>query len=304
MRTALKHAVETASCASGLTILSRRLNRAHALVLAYHNIVPEGAAVRGDASLHLRQADFADQLDLLLCTHDVVPLDALSAPTQRGRPRAAITFDDAYTGALTAGVAELVKRGLPATIFVAPAFIGGSSFWWDVVATDDAAGLQPTVRDKVLLDMAGSDAQARAWAAQNARVRSDLPAHQLAAAEVDLASAVASGLITLGSHTWSHPNLARLEAAQLDAELTRPLAWLRERFDAVLPVLTYPYGLHSPQVETAAARAGYESAFLIAGGWLRDAAARSQRFELPRLNVPAGLSLHGFEMRTSGLLLS
>ena len=71
-----------------------------------------------------------------------------------------------------------------------------------------------------------------------------LPAYACSATESELTGVAAVAGITFGSHTWSHPNLAALEAQPLDAELHRPLAWLRERYEGVLPVLTYPYGLH------------------------------------------------------------
>ena len=66
--------------------------------------------------------------------------------------------------------------------------------------------------------------------------------------------------------------------------------------------LSYPYGLTSPTAAQAVERAGYVGAFLVEGGWL----PRQQRFyhpfALPRLNVPAGLSVEGFQLRLSGLL--
>jgi peptidoglycan/xylan/chitin deacetylase (PgdA/CDA1 family) len=106
--------------------------------------------------------------------------------------------------------------------------------------------------------------------------------------------------ITLASHTWSHPNLAALAAAELEDELQRPLAWLRERFTGVLPFISYPYGLSSPAVERAAADAGYEAALRIDGGWLRDGSVN--RYAIPRLNVPSGISDAGFRLRCSGVL--
>lgn len=114
---------------TGATSISRALHRHHVMVLAYHNIVPHGEPIVGDRSLHLEQREFARQLDWIDRTYDVVPLTAIfNAKETHGRPRAAITFDDAYRGAVTAGVAELVERDMPATIFVAPGFVGGNSF--------------------------------------------------------------------------------------------------------------------------------------------------------------------------------
>ena len=82
-------------------------------------------------------------------------------------------------------------------------------------------------------------------------------------------------------------------------ELTRSLEWLTHRFASVVPWLAYPYGLGSPEIGRAAAEAGYRGAFGISGGWLPR--TDPDAFDLPRLNVPAGVSLHGLALRLGGL---
>src|SRR3989454_12415715 len=105
----------------GLAKLGRVRRREHTLVLTYHNIVPERSPPFGDRSLHLPRPLFVRQLEQLLRTHAVVPLEDVLAPARPShRPRVAITFDDAYRGATVMGVEELTKRGLPATLFVVP----------------------------------------------------------------------------------------------------------------------------------------------------------------------------------------
>ncbi len=294
---------EASLSGSGLARIARAQRRRDVLVLAYHNIVPEGARAVGDASLHLPQRAFARQLDALRTTHRVVPLaEILSGTGESDRPRAAITFDDAYAGAVEAGVAELVRRGLPGTVFVAPAFVNGGTFWWDEIADAAAGEVEPAVREHALTALRGRVEEVRAWAAGEGIRLNSLPSHQRVASERALAEAAAQPGITLASHSWSHPNLTALTAAELDEELTRPLAWLRARFGSVVPWLTYPYGLYSPEVEAAAARAGYEGALRVEGGWLSPAAGGYRPHALPRMNVPAGLSQRGFELRAAGLL--
>lgn len=302
MRSVLKRSFEGALCYSGITRALRARRRGDVIVLAYHNIVPEGEETGGDLSLHLSQRDFARQLDLVARTHDVVPLSALlepSAPPPR-RPRAVVTFDDAYLGAVTAGVEELARRGLPATVFVAPALLGGCTFWWD--ALSGPRGLSEEVRQHGLEALAGKDPEIRAWAAGRGVAETKLPAHMATASEEDLRRAVGVHGITLGAHTWGHVNLARLEEAELDAELVRPLSWLQERFDAVVPWVTYPYGLYSPLVERRAVAAGYAGGFRVDGGWLPARDGDRAPFALPRCNIPAGMTRQGFELRVSGLL--
>lgn len=300
-RARVKWAVERGLLLSGIPRAARWRRRGEVLVLAYHDVVPHGAARVGDRSLHLPQAAFARQLDLLAATHDVIPLEqALARGALRSsRPSAVVTFDDAYRGAVTAGVEELAGRGLPATIFVPPSYVGDGVFWWDLLATDGAGEVPPALRARALGELAGRAESIFARVGRGAAAPATIPSHARCASEDELRRAVAVPGITLASHTWSHPNLAALAPEELDAELRRPLAWLRERFDAVLPVLTYPYGLASPAVEHAAEAAGYEAALRIDGGWLPR--APHHRYALPRLDVPSGLSPHGFRLRSAGL---
>ncbi|MDR0787717.1 MAG: polysaccharide deacetylase family protein [Gemmatimonadota bacterium] len=296
----LKQLIETVLVESGIPRLARARLGGQALVLAYHNVVPERETARGDLSLHLPRRAFAAQLDTLLRTHDVVSLEeAVRSDPHARRPRIAITFDDAYRGAVLCGVEELSRRGLPATIFVAPAFTGGGTFWWDALAGEH--GLDESLRAEALGTLQGKDHLVRARAAERGLMEHPLPWYQTAADESELADAIRVPGIRLGSHTWSHPNLAALGNAELHEELRRPLVWLQQRFPGALPWLTYPYGLSSAAVERAAAEEGYKGALRVAGGWMNPAGTPAP-FALPRYNVPAGLSTRGFTLRTAGLL--
>ncbi|HSH46168.1 MAG TPA: hypothetical protein VK966_09945, partial [Longimicrobiales bacterium] len=116
----MRGAAETLITGSGLTALARRGARDSVAVLAYHNVVEPEFAGRGDASLHLPLDRFVAQVEWIAATHDVVPLDSVAFPRNgqaRGRPRAVITFDDAYRGAVRYALPELERRGLPATVF-------------------------------------------------------------------------------------------------------------------------------------------------------------------------------------------
>lgn len=298
-RAVVKAVVERSAVASGAVSFGRRRMRHRTMVLAYHNIVPDDSDVAGDRPLHLRRADFAAQLDVLAETHDVIPLTDLLAPrTHARKPAAAITFDDAYSGAVTLGLDEVTMRGLPATVFVAPAFVDGGSFWWDAVA-DARSGLHPDVRTRALGELRGSDAAVRQWAAESgsasARVVASV-ACVATAAEIQLAARRPG--ITMGSHSWSHANLTRLSDEELGEELARPMAWLRNHVPGALPWLTYPYGAFNRKVAAAAERAGYDAALAVSGGWTTTPPA--DRYSIPRVNVPAGISLAGFQMRAAG----
>ena len=219
--------VEAGMVAGGAAHWSRRRNASKVLVLAYHDIVPSGELIKGDRSLHLPQEEFAGHLDELARTHDIVSLSAALRPTTDAtRPRAVITFDDAYRGALTAGVAELRSRRLPATIFISPSFVGGGTFWWDRVADDDE-GLDAAFRQAALTEARGVTESVVAIASQTGMALSSAPDYALCASQEELSRALQHDGITFGAHTWTHPNLLRMTGDELRSEMVRPLEWLR-----------------------------------------------------------------------------
>lgn len=299
-RGAVKTALEVALVGSGFAALRRRRLAGRTLILAYHNVVADEVAQVGDLANHLALSTFAAQMAELRETHDVVPLPEVLTPPKSKRPRAAVTFDDAYRGAIVNAVPALVRLGLPATFFVAPAFVGGGSFWWDALAKPNGGGLDATDRDRALNELRGEDGPVRQWARQAGRTLTEPPADWRVATEQQLIDAASKPGITLGSHTWGHPNLTRLTQDELAREMSRPLAWLRERVPTTLPWIAYPYGSFNADTERAARDAGYTAGLAVSGGWMGHAVGN--RFALPRLNIPRGLSRRGFTLRGADLL--
>jgi peptidoglycan/xylan/chitin deacetylase (PgdA/CDA1 family) len=254
--------------------------------------------------LYVTQQRFAAQLDILAEVADVVPLADIDTPATAPRdvrPRVAITFDDAYQGAVTCAVDELEARRMSATIFVAPGCLGGRVFWWDALS-HGAGHMDDAVRAHALETLAGSDAAIIAWARDSGiQVRTDLPAYARSATTRELQNAIARSGITVGSHTWSHVNVARVNEADLESEMNQSLSWLRaEAGSKCIPWLAYPYGLESDLSRRAAESAGYVFALRIEGGWHRrtDVPALAR----PRLNVGAGMSDNAFRARILGSL--
>ncbi len=271
------------------------------LILAYHNVVPDQIQGQGDQSLHLAVSDFLRQVDLIQQYGEIRPLaDLLAAAPDGGRPQIAITFDDAYRGAVELALPELERRGLPSTVFVAPGLLGCRSFWWDEVASI-REGLAGDIRRRALEDHGGRHEAIRAGIS-TPPLAGALPAYYGCAGEDQLRALIRLGQVTLAAHSWSHPNLARLDADELATELSRPLDWLKATAVATLPVLAYPYGISSPTVALAVERAGYQAGLLVGGGWFTPPA--SHRWAIPRYNVPAGISDDGFRLRLSGFLLA
>jgi peptidoglycan/xylan/chitin deacetylase (PgdA/CDA1 family) len=298
VRRRIKRILEGTLARSPLAAAGRRRRRHRALILAYHNVVPDQESREGDTSLHLTQSQFAAQLDFLLEHYDVVTLDEAISGRSPKRSPVVVTFDDAYRGAMTVGLHELERRSLPATVFVSPGLLGQST-WWDVLSGPDGSGLSDDTRSLVLDRHAGLHPPA-----------ADLPAtphagwepgHNKRIIDEDgMTLAAQYAKLTVASHAWSHPNLAQLHNTVLVEQLEKPIAWLAERFQGRFrPWLAYPYGLFSEETRNAAQRVGYEFAFAVTGG--PTPIPPVDLHAIPRFNIPAGISLPGFALRLSGV---
>lgn len=299
----IKPIAEAVLARGGPARLLRALGNRRDCVLAYHNVLPDGAESGGDTSLHVRRSRFADHLDRIQETCRVVPLSRiLDEPTSDdGRTRVALTFDDGYRGALAEGLEEVEQRGLSATVFVPPRTLGGRTFWWDLVVDRNGEPLRGMARRVALEIFRGEEERVLEWADRAGLGRSEVHPMARSASLAELDRAAARPGVTLAPHGWSHANLAALDDEEVAAELERSLAWLRQRYGtAVIPVVSYPYGRSSPGVERRARAAGYRAGMGVSGGALPRMV--SEPMALPRINVPSGLSSDGLHLRLSGIL--
>lgn len=297
VRSFLRGAREKALVAAGSSRRARARSPGHLSILAYHNIISDREKPAGDRSLHLRLSEFRKQLDLLVEHFDFVELKrAHTLGAIRERPAVAITFDDAYWGALKLGIPELFARRIPVTVFVCPGLLGGEGFWWDRLSSPEN-GMDPEVRREVLETYQGIQERSLAHFSPG-RIPDSLRPAQIE--ELDEASGFPN--VSLASHTWAHPNLARLGLEGIADQLETSRSWLRERYpESVLQKhISFPYGLFDDRVIRTAQEMGFEHFYRIEGG--RSELPLSAPYILPRLNIPAGISIRGFELRASGVL--
>lgn len=281
--------------------MARRRVHPSAVILAYHGIVPRGETVAGEASLHTDQEVFGEQLDALAETHDVVPLGQVLAAAHPERPRAAITFDDAYLGCLTAGAEELEKRGLPYTVMVAPGILG-TPCWWDLLAVETGA-LAPELREAALWGARGDTDHVLRWAREEGvRVGPELPPWAIPADEDRVRSWAERPGAAVGAHSWGHANLCALDPGELRADLQRCATWFSRRFGDTEPWFAYPYGIHDDRVKAACADL-FPSGLRIDGGLaVRRGRPPGDPLSVPRVNVPRGLTINGLRLRLAGIL--
>jgi peptidoglycan/xylan/chitin deacetylase (PgdA/CDA1 family) len=294
----LKRMVAATAVRLGAERMGRRLNPSAVPVLTYHNVLPPGVERSGDRSLHVDFDAFRRQMDHLQVAYDVVPPHAALGDPSSDKPRVAITFDDAYRGAVDTAFPELSARGLPATVFVAPGILGSRGMWWDALA-DPESGLRADVRDHAIHREDGDHERVMRWASSNGMTPCLVPEAFGIATEEELRAALASSVISVGAHSWGHLNLAGLDAHRLREELEPTRDHLAERFREWVPWLAYPYGLHSPRAVDAAATTGHDGAFIVGGGLMTQ---REPRHALPRVGIPAGVAEPVFRLMLAGLV--
>lgn len=267
-------------------------------ILCLHSLTSPDLPGAGDA--HISSAAFGALLDVARACGEIVPLGDLIERHEEGRSTAglvAITFDDAYA-ALVPVLSELMmRRPVPVTIFaVSDAADAGRSFWWDRIADlhplvpeprwrafEAACGLPEVFRSGQPREY-GPLRPLRQWVL--AAFAGRWPAHlepELSALESEagcrtrqrsmrveeLASLARMPEISIGVHTVSHPVLPLLPPAEMRSEISGNHAWLRERFDRVLPVLAVPFGLYDARTLAAARAAGMRASLTLSGRQLR-----------------------------------
>ncbi|HEY8427921.1 MAG TPA: polysaccharide deacetylase family protein [Sandaracinaceae bacterium] len=118
----------------------------------------------------------------------------------------------------------------------------------------------------------------------------------------ELRALLDSGLVTIGSHAYTHRSLAMLPAAEARDEAKRSKDCLEERLGVPVHSFAYPFGTRadfSRVTDRALADAGYEIAFNSMHGVIR---AGSDPISLPRVKVEGGEAPWMFELLRRGAM--
>ena len=101
------------------------------------------------------------------------------------------------------------------------------------------------------------------------------------------------GRFAFGAHTRTHPRLTELTAAEVDEEVAGSRADLEAELGVPVLLFAYPFGDRSPEVEAAAASAGFLAACSVASGRNRPA---ENGYALRRIEVQGTDSLVRFAL--------
>ena len=244
----------------------------------------------------------------------------LRAGTLR-RNHVAITFDDAYLDNLTCARPILARHNVPSTVFAVSDYVrDGRGFWWDewtrlVLAAPTRADFSLALGPHSFnfqWDATPAPSRWRSWQAphgarqatfteayphlqkadpslrdaffESLRLRlgdARLPAER-SMNTAELQAHLANDLFELGSHTMTHPPLARIDARTAATEIEASRDALVSLSGAQIAGIAYPYGSCSDEVEKMTAESGYDWACTTRSGGIVPGLSQ---FALPRLAV-------------------
>ena len=165
--------------------------------------------------------NFVRQLESIRRTARVLPASHRGT-LPSDKPNVAITFDDAYVSVAKNALPALAARGFHSTIFVPTAMLGGAPTWQMEDGSPDSFEVV-------------------------------MPAEQIAK--------LSSSLVTLGSHSCTHPRLSRLALSEARVEIEGSRTILQELTAHDIQLFALPYGDHNASTIEICRMAGYEIVF-------------------------------------------
>jgi peptidoglycan/xylan/chitin deacetylase (PgdA/CDA1 family) len=211
-------------------------------------------------------ARLARQLRYLRRAFTIVPLAAfaasLSAPRTPGeRRRAAIVFDDGLRSNVLVAYPLLRSLGIPATFFVCPGLIEERRWLWTHEARRRLEFAGRCLRQDLAAELGGpagielfvqwmkemefqrrTRVEARLRQATAAFVPSDRDREAFSLAEWDELRALDPSIVTVGSHSMTHPILPSLSAAEIEAELRDSRRMIEAKLARPAEFFSYPNG--------------------------------------------------------------
>jgi peptidoglycan/xylan/chitin deacetylase (PgdA/CDA1 family) len=293
----LKSLGRSISFHAGLSsVMARR--QACARILMYHGTTTESAPA---LAAQLRYLARKFKIVSLSAMVDHLAQQGAAAPNE-----IVLTFDDGLRNNFTVVYPVLRDLQVPATFFVCPDLIGSGRWLWNHEARCRLQSLKPEalteVRSKLLAANVSVEGMVewvktlkppqRRWAEE--MIRQATPDFRPTAAQGEAydimnweeLSALDPALITVGSHTLSHPILTTLTPGELDRELRESRRLLEQKLGREISFFCYPNGSYDDRVYQAV-RNNYSAAVTTETGVL----SRKDHFDLHRLpRIPSAES--------------
>jgi peptidoglycan/xylan/chitin deacetylase (PgdA/CDA1 family) len=275
--------------------LAGKDERPSARILLYHGTPRAGAAA------------LERQLRWVKRRFNIVPLRSIVAAASNGGAVdgwLALTFDDGLRNNVEVAYPLLHRLAIPATFFICPGLIDRASWLWTHEVRRRLARLDAGARRELAAEWGASpelepfgDWMKRLDLAARRRVEARLreatpgfaptPGEQ---ADFDLAGwdelkRLDPAIVSIGSHSLTHPILPNTPAAEIETEVRDSRRQLEGRLQRPVEFFAYPNGDYDTRTE-ACVRRHYRGAVTASRGLVRRG---NDAHRLPRLVAPRGV---------------
>jgi peptidoglycan/xylan/chitin deacetylase (PgdA/CDA1 family) len=270
-------------------------------VISYHRVVEhfEESSRSSIASMLISTRMFEQHLDWVGRHYEFVSLDEVGSrlenDTGSTKPAAAIAFDDGYSDVYQNAFPLLVKKGIPATVFVVTGLVGTQhmqihdklylllkSAFSDARQTsrqvvellrnadivppkmERICRMQPNpffVMAALLDDMPQTQANRMIQVLEARFGLGDGPYDGLSSLSWEMLEDMQAAGMTIGSHTRTHTLLTNESRETMIEETTRSRRDLEEQLSVKVKHFAYPDGRHNADITAAVAEAGYRFAY-------------------------------------------
>jgi peptidoglycan/xylan/chitin deacetylase (PgdA/CDA1 family) len=269
-------------------------------VISYHRVVEhfEESSRSSISPMLISTRMFEQHLDWIGRHYEFVSLDEIGSRLETGtgstRPTAAVAFDDGYSDVYHNAFPLLVRKGIPAAVFVVTGLVGTqqmqvhdqlylllkSAFSTgrhtsrqvvdllrnaDIVTPqmETIGRMQPNAFSvmSALLDDTSQTQANRMIQVLEARFGLDGPYDGLSSLSWEMLEEMQSAGMTIGSHTRTHPLLTNESREKVIQETTRSRRDLEDRLCVKAQHFAYPDGRYNPDATAAVAAAGYRFAY-------------------------------------------
>lgn len=177
------------------------------------------------------RSSFARQMEALHRGAIVVPASYRGKlPANKNKKCVAITFDDAFVSVAENGLPELNKYSFHSTIFVPVGWLGRTPGW--AMETSEVGAVEAPELSEVVMSS-------------------------------DQLQGLSHSLVSLASHTMTHPSLPELEPERAREEVERSRLLLAELSGRDVLELSFPYGAHNESTVALCRAALYETVYSI-----------------------------------------
>jgi peptidoglycan/xylan/chitin deacetylase (PgdA/CDA1 family) len=290
--------------------------RRKAFVLMYHRVLPAGADTFSSDSICVTPEAFALQMKFLRRHFRVLSIAELAAHLEAGRElpsrSCVVTFDDGWRDNFEHALPILREQEIPAVIFVATDYIGGSDcFWQERISRLLFDGLRGNAAARALVEevvaqpglaQRGAPDQRRlirnAVDALKSRPPAEIEAFESRVREVvgspaslgddcfmdwpQVGALVRGTRVDVGSHGCSHTPLTKLPPERAAAELEEARRRIAEAVGTPVMSIGYPNGNYDDVVVRLTRAAGYKLGFTTDKGLVGEV---RDPFKLPRINI-------------------